>query len=70
MKSIYALKPTPPTIEPILDELIQSVTSANTNNLLVSRHLASLAEEPIMFTTRAKVEAMLRREGKASTTTI
>lgn len=54
--------PTPPAAKPVIDEPVQGVRPANTNNLSVARRPASLAKEPTVYPTRAEVEAMFKKE--------
>lgn len=49
-------------IAPVVDELVQGVTTANADNLSAARWSASVAEELTVFMTHAKVKAMLKKE--------
>lgn len=61
------IKPKEPTLaaEPMIDDPVQGVSPANSNNLsATSRQLVSPTEEPRVFVTGSKVEAMLRKRRK------
>lgn len=50
-------------VEPMTDEPVQGATVTNGDNLSAAgRRPVSVAEEPTVFMTRSKVDAMLRRD--------
>lgn len=60
----------PPTVEPLLDEPTQGVTSINVDNLSIAWRPASLAKKLTAFMTRREVEAIFLREKERATNSL
>lgn len=54
--------PTPPIIEPIVDEAVQEVTPANANNSTAAKRPVTQLEEPSLYLINVEIEVMFKKE--------